>query len=219
VTTRELASLARTIIQNYPEFYPLFGEKEFTWNKIRQQNRNPLLPLNLGADGLKTGYTKEAGYGLVGSAVQNGLRLIVVVNGASDAKDRADDAKKLIEWGFRSFEQRNLFAEGQIIGQAKVFGGSSGHVPLVAPGVVKVMVPRAGGEKLVARIVYTGPIPAPVEQGTPLGVLRVWREGNIVLEVPLKTGESIGKGNLSQRALDSVTELMIGLFRAGAERL
>ena len=112
VTTRELALLARHIILNYPDFYKLFGEKEFTWNNIRQQNRNPLLAMLAGADGLKTGFTKEAGYGLVGSAVQDGLRLIVVVNGAKTAKERADDAKKLLEWGFHNFEKRVLFAQG-----------------------------------------------------------------------------------------------------------
>src|SRR6476469_9757618 len=129
VTTRELGMLARHIIRTYPDFYQLFGQPDFTWNKIRQQNRNPLLGAMAGADGLKTGFTKEAGYGLVGSAVQNGQRLIVVVNGVSTAKERADEAKKLLEWGFRNFEQRVLFAEGQTIGAAKVFGGASkrGH--------------------------------------------------------------------------------------------
>ena len=104
MTVRELAILARYIIQTYPEFYKLFGEKEFTWNKIRQQNRNPLLNSLEGADGLKTGYTKEGGYGMVGSAVQNGMRLIVVVNGLEDPDDRATEAKKMLEWGFRNFE-------------------------------------------------------------------------------------------------------------------
>src|SRR5215831_2522585 len=121
VTTRELAMLARHIIRTYPDFYQLFGQADYTWNKIRQQNRNPLLGAMTGADGLKTGFTKEAGYGLVGSAVQNGLRLIVVVNGVATAKERADEAKKLLEWGYRNFEQRVLFAEGQTIGTAKVF--------------------------------------------------------------------------------------------------
>ena len=92
--------------------------------------------MSIGADGLKTGFTKEAGYGLVGSAVQNGLRLIVVVNGAKTAKERAEEAKKLLEWGFRNFEQRMLFAEGQTIGTAKVYGGANGHVPLKADGPV-----------------------------------------------------------------------------------
>ena len=219
VTTRELGILARHIILDYPELYKIFGQADFTWNKIRQPNRNPLLGAVTGADGLKTGFTKEAGYGLVGSAVQDGLRLIVVVNGLKSAKERADEAKKLLEWGFRSFEQRNLFAAGQIIGSAKVYGGANGSVPLQAPGLVKMMVPKSGGEKLIARIAYQGPVPAPVTQGQSIGLLKVWRDDKLVLQVPLKAAESVGKGNMPGRAIDAVTEMVIALFRAGAERL
>jgi len=219
VTTRELAMLARHIIRTYPDFYKLFSQMDFTWNKIRQQNRNPLLGSMSGADGLKTGYTKEAGYGLVGSAVQNGLRLIVVVNGVNTDKERADEAKKLLEWGFRNFEQRVLFAQGQTIGAAKVFGGASSRVSLVADGVVRVMLPKTGPDKLIARIVYQGPVPAPVTEGTRIGNIKVWRNDNLILSMPLKAAESIGKGNMPQRAFDAVTEMIIALFRAGAERL
>jgi D-alanyl-D-alanine carboxypeptidase (penicillin-binding protein 5/6) len=219
VTTRELGLLARHLIREYPEYYKIYSQREFTWNKIRQQNRNPLLGTLDGADGLKTGFTKEAGYGLVGSAVQNGLRLVAVVNGLQSAKERADEGKKLLEWGFRNFEQRILFAEGQNIGTAKVFGGADSKVSLVAAGQVRVMMPKNGNDKLVARIVYTGPVPAPVEQGQRVGVLKVWRNDSVILEMPLKAAESVGRGNLSQRAFDAVSELMIGLFRAGAERL
>ncbi len=219
VTTRELAILARHIIRNYPDFYTLFGQPDFTWNKIRQQNRNPLLGAMAGADGLKTGFTKEAGYGLVGSAVQNGLRLIVVVNGVSTPKERADEAKKLLEWGYRNFDQRVLFAEGQTIGAAKVYGGAAGHVPLVANGDIRVMLPKSGAEKLIARIVYNGPVPAPVAEGTPVGNLKVWRNDSLILTAPLKAAENVGRGNMSQRAFDAVTEMVITLFRAGAERL
>jgi D-alanyl-D-alanine carboxypeptidase (penicillin-binding protein 5/6) len=220
VTTRELGLLARHIIRTYPDFYPIFSQADYTWNKIRQQNRNPLLGAMTGADGLKTGFTKEAGYGLVGSAVQNGQRLIVVVSGVNTPKDRADEAKKLLEWGFRTFEQRVLFAEGQTIGTAKVFGGSIGRVSLVASeGAVRVLLPKAGGEKLIARIVYKGPVPAPVTEGTPIGNLKVWRNDNLILSTPLKASEGVGKGNMPQRAFDAVTEMIISLFRAGAERL
>jgi len=219
VTTRELGMLARHIIQTYPKFYELFGQREFTWNKIRQYNRNPLLGLEIGADGLKTGFTKEAGYGLVGSAVQNGLRLIVAINGLKSAKERADEAKKLLEWGFKNFERRVLFAKGQTIGSAKVYGGAEGHVPLMTDSEVRVMVPKAGGDRLIARIVYTGPVPAPVAQGAPIGFLKVWRNENVILQMPLKAAEPVAKGTLSQRALDAVAELVIGLFRAGAQRL
>ena len=133
MTVRELAKLAQHIIQTYPESYKIYGEREFTWNKIRQLNRNPLLAMGIGADGLKTGFTKEAGYGLVASAVQNDLRLIMVVNGLKTEKERADEARKLLEWGFHAFQSRALFAEGETVGEAKVYGGAQSRVPLVSP--------------------------------------------------------------------------------------
>jgi serine-type D-Ala-D-Ala carboxypeptidase (penicillin-binding protein 5/6) len=219
VTARELAKLAQHLIQAYPEFYKIYGEREFTWNKIRQQNRNPLLTMNVGADGLKTGFTNEAGYGLVGSAVQNGLRLIVVVNGLKSAKERAEEGRKLLEWGFKGFESRPLFADGETIGDAKLYGGATGHVPLTAGKAVKLLVPRNVGEKIIARIVYTGPVAAPVEKGQPIGRLKVSRGDNVVLEVPLQAAESVSRGNMAQRAFDAASELVVGLFRAGVERL
>jgi serine-type D-Ala-D-Ala carboxypeptidase (penicillin-binding protein 5/6) len=217
MTAREVAKLSQHIIRTYPDFYKIYGEREFTWNKIRQTNRNPLL--GWGADGLKTGFTKEAGYGLAASAVQNGMRLIVVVMGAKSEKERADEARKLLEWGFRNFEARILFAEGQTVGEAKVFGGDRSYVPLVGARPIRLMVPRNANEKIVARVVYKGPLSAPVERGRQAGVLKVWRGDNIALEAPLQTGEDVGKGSLSQRAMDAVTESAIALFRAGAERL
>ena len=219
MTVRELATLARHIILTYPEHYKLFGEREFTWNKIRQQNRNPLLTMLEGADGLKTGFTKEGGYGMVGSAVQNGMRLIVVVNGLEDSDDRAAEAKKLLEWGFRNFEARTLFAADQTVGYAKVFGGDSRSVKLASPEPIKVMVQRNGSDKLVARIVYTGPVRAPVEPGQRIGVLKVWRGNNIAMEAPLVSAEAVATGSTTRRAIDGASELVIGLFRAGAEKL
>jgi D-alanyl-D-alanine carboxypeptidase (penicillin-binding protein 5/6) len=219
VTPRELAKLARHVMKTYPEFYPYFSEREFAWNNIRQQNRNPLLAMGIGADGLKTGETTEAGFNLVGSAVQDNLRLIVVVTGAHSEKERADEARKMLDWGFHGFEARVLFAEGQTIGEAKVFGGDHSYVPLVGPGTVQVMMPRSGGEHLIARIVYTGPVPAPVTKGQSIGKLKVWRGENLALEVPLQAAEDVRKGSMSHRAMDAATELMIGLFRAGVNRL
>lgn len=219
VTARELAILARQIILTYPDFYKIFGKPDFTWNKIHQQNRNPLLGALDGADGLKTGFTKEAGYGLVGSAVQDGLRLIAVVTGGKTANDRARDGKRLLEWGYHNFEERLLFADDETLGSAKVYGGDNGSVPLKADGAIKIMVPKSGGERLIARIVYNGPVPAPVPDGLPVGTLKVWRGENVVLEAPVHAAGSVGKGNLSQRALDAVTEMVIALFRAGAAKL
>jgi serine-type D-Ala-D-Ala carboxypeptidase (penicillin-binding protein 5/6) len=219
VTPREMAQLARHIMRTYPDFYAYFSEREFTWNKIRQQNRNPLLAMGIGADGLKTGETAEAGFNLVGSAVQDELRLIVVVIGAGSEKERADEARKMLDWGFHGFEARVLFAEGQTIGEAKVFGGATNYVPLIGPGTIRVMMPRSGSERLVARITYKGPVTAPVSKGQSIGKLKVWRGENFALEVPLQAAEDVGKGSMTGRAMDAATELMIGLFRAGVNRL
>ncbi|MCA6107729.1 D-alanyl-D-alanine carboxypeptidase family protein [Bradyrhizobium cenepequi] len=219
MTVRELAKLSRHIILTYPDMYKLFGEKEFTWNKIRQLNRNPLLNSLSGADGLKTGYTKEGGYGMVGSAVQNDTRLIVAINGLEDADDRASEAKKMLEWGFRNFETRTLIAANQTIGYARVFGGESRSLKLTSPEPIKVMVSKNGNERLLARVVYNGPVQAPIEAGQQIGVVRVWRSGNLAVETPVYAAEAIGTGSTMRRALDGAQELVIGMFRAGIEKL
>jgi D-alanyl-D-alanine carboxypeptidase (penicillin-binding protein 5/6) len=219
MTVRELANLARYVIRTYPDMYKLFGEKEFTWNKIRQQNRNPLLNSLAGADGLKTGYTKDGGYGMVGSAVQNDTRLIVVINGLDDPDDRASEAKKMLEWGYRNFETRTLFAANQQVGYAKVFGGESRSVKLASPAPIKVMVPKNGSEKLIARVIYSGPVRAPVKEGQPVGVVRVWRGANVAMEAPVYAAEAIATGSTMRRAIDGASELVIGMFRASAEKL
>jgi D-alanyl-D-alanine carboxypeptidase (penicillin-binding protein 5/6) len=219
MTVRELGKLARHIIQTYPDFYKLFNEREFTWNKIRQQNRNALLNSLEGADGLKTGFTKEGGYGMVGSAMQNGIRLIVVVNGVDDPDDRVTEAKKLLEWGFRNFEARTLFAAQQPVGYARVFGGESRSVKLASPEPIKVMVQKNGSDKLIARIVYNGPVPAPIEPGQRVGFVKVWRGANVAMEAPVYAAESVATGSTVRRAIDGASELVIGMFRAGAEKL
>lgn len=219
VSVRDLAKLARHIIRTYPDFYPIYGEREFTWNKIRQQNRNPLLPLNIGADGMKTGYTRDGGFGLVGSAVQNGLRLIVVVNGLKTAKDRAAEAKKLLDWGFSGFEQRPLFVAGEVLGQARVFGGTQMSVGLVGPKAISMLIPRNNRERISAKIVYTGPVPAPIQEGQKIGTLKVFRGTNVALEVPLQAVESVDRGALSRRAFDAASESVVGLVRAGIAKI
>jgi serine-type D-Ala-D-Ala carboxypeptidase (penicillin-binding protein 5/6) len=219
VTMRELARLARHIIRTYPDFYRIYGEHDFTWNKIHQQNRNPLLAMNIGADGLKTGFTQEGGYGLVGSAVQNDLRLIVVVNGLKTAKDRAEEARKLLEFGFRGFDQRNLFAEGQVVGYARLYGGASFSVALAGEGAIGVLMPKNAPERVAAKIVYSGPVPAPVKQGQPIGNLQVYRGERVIAEIPLFAAENVERGNLPRRAFDAASELVIGLFRMAPKKI
>ncbi|MGB7035392.1 MAG: D-alanyl-D-alanine carboxypeptidase family protein [Xanthobacteraceae bacterium] len=219
VTARDMAELARHIIITYPTLYPMFAQRDFTWDKIHQENRNPLLAMGIGADGLKTGETKEAGFNLVGSAVSDNSRLIVVVTGAKTDKDRADEARKLLDSGFHDYKSRVVFAEGQTIGEAKVFDGDRNYVPLLGPGLIKVMVPRDNSEPLRARIVYDGPIPAPIAKGQPVATLKVWRGDNLALEAPLQAAEDVGKGSMTERAMDGATELIIGVLRAGVAKL
>jgi D-alanyl-D-alanine carboxypeptidase (penicillin-binding protein 5/6) len=217
VTLRDLAMLARHTVLNYPDYYKWYGEREFTWNKIRQLNRNPLLGAFEGADGMKTGSTSEAGYNLVGSAVQNGVRLIVIVTGLKNPKDRADDAKKLLDYGFKNFEAKVLFAEGQTVAEAKVYGGEQGRVAVAAKGAVRLMVPRGVSDKIVAKMVYTGPVRAPIQEGQSIGRLQVWRGDAKVLEVPLQAVEKVAEGSMPRRALDAASELVINLFRSAAK--
>src|SRR5947209_14854539 len=141
------------------------------------------------------------------------------MTGLHSEKERADEGKKFLEWGFHHFQSGLLFSEGQEIAQAKVYGGRRGSVPLVADRAVSLMVPRGSREKVIARLVYSGPVRAPVQQGQKIGALKVWRGDFMVLEVPLQAAENIGTGPLWRRAFDAAAELVLGAFRAGLQRL
>ncbi len=214
VTARQMALLAAHLIKTYPEYYGYFGEREFVWSKIKQQNRNPLLGMGLGADGLKTGNIDEAsGYGLVGSAVQNDQRLILSVYGLRNAKDRSEEARKILQWGFRAFETKTVMAAGEVAGSARLYGGEQMSVNLVAPASVRVLVPRGSTERLNAKVVYQGPIMAPVREGAELARLRVYRGSVLALDAPLVAGEAVAVGPIHRRAFDATLELGQSLFR------
>src|ERR1700730_3760263 len=213
VSPREMVTLANHIIQTYPDYYKYFGEKDFTWNKIKQPSRNPLLTMDLGADGLKTGNIDESGYGLVGSAVQNGQRLILALYGSRTAKERAEEARKILLWGFRSFDSRTIFQAGEIVGDAKAYGGGSSEVPLVADGEVRILVPRSSADKFTGRIVYVGPLVAPVEAGSEAARLKIFRGTEQVLDLPLKTAAAVEQGSLPRRAMDAGIEYVTVFFR------
>ncbi len=218
VTARDMAALAIHIIRDYPEYYHYFGEKDFTWNRIHQLNRNPLLTMNIGADGLKTGDTAESGFGLIGSAVQDGQRLILVVNGYKTAADRAEDSRRLLNYGFRGFDVRVFYQPGDIVGEASVYGGTSDSVELTPQAPVKAFTPKVGGDKLTAKIVYSGPLGAPVEAGRPVGELRIYQGDTIVLRSPLQTKTAVEKGALTWRAADAAFELAADWLRRQLKR-
>src|SRR5690606_21596748 len=154
--------------RDYPDLYRYFGRKEFTWNKIRQLNRNPLLAMDIGGDGLAVGASEENGFGIVGSVAQNGKRVIAVMSVLANDRERAEEARKLMEWGLRSFQKSEIFAKDEIVGEAEVFGGEKSSVALKAKGPVDIFLPITNRDRLTARIVYNGPLPAPVEEGQPV---------------------------------------------------
>lgn len=217
-SARDMARLSLHVVKTWPEHYRLFAEPEFIWNKIRQRNRNPLILAVPGADGLQTAYTKYGGFGLAGSVVQNGQRLIFVMTGLKNASERSDESRKLVAWAYQTFEARKLYDAGAVIAEASVYGGARGGVPLVAREPVSVLVRRDGDEKLVAQIMYTGPAPAPVEKGAPVGKLVILRGEAPALETPLYAGEAIARGGLVSRAADGAMELAGGWIRKALRR-
>ncbi|MFT4098343.1 MAG: D-alanyl-D-alanine carboxypeptidase family protein [Rhodoblastus sp.] len=212
-SVREMAQLSAHLIQTYPDYYKYFGEKTFTWNKITQTNRNPLLLMNIGADGLKTGNIDESGFAIVGSAVDNDQRLIVALNGCKTASERAEDARKLLLWGFRSLEPRTLFDAGETIGTAPVYGGAPHEVPVAAAQKVKVFLPRGSGERLQGKIVFDGPLVAPIKAGTPIARLKLTRGQALALDIPLEAKEDVAVGSLPRRALDAGVEFAGQMMR------
>ncbi len=218
VTAREMAILALHIISNYPELYTLFGQREFTWNKIRQTNRNPLLPMNIGADGLKTGNTAEAGFNLVASAVQNDRRLIAVVLGAESAQVRAADSRKLLEWGFANFERKTLLEKSVPLTEAKVSGGTAGTVNLGLAHDLEALMPRSALDPVTVRITYKGPLKAPIEIGAEVGLLVLLRGKVIALEAPVVALESVPEGSLTKRAWDNAADSVLSLLRRGSAK-
>ena len=210
VSIRDLSKLAQHVITEYPNFYRYYSEPAFEWNNITQRNRNPLLRMNVGADGMKTGYTEASGYAIIGSAVRDGQRLITVLSGMESKKQRAEEARKILDWGFRAFEKITLFDEGEILGQASVYGGQKSGVDVAGKGPVEIYLPIGNRDKLKARIVYTGPIMPPVEEGAKVAVLKVWIGDELSQEIALYAAETVEKGGLQRQAVDALKELLFG---------
>ncbi|WP_246116806.1 D-alanyl-D-alanine carboxypeptidase family protein [Denitrobaculum tricleocarpae] len=193
MTARDLATLANYVITEFPEYYHYYSQTEFTWSDIKQSNRNPLLYMNIGADGLKTGHTEEAGYGLTSSAVKDDRRLILVVNGLPSVRARSEESARLLQWGFREFDNYKLFSAGETVEEASVWLGEENTVPLVTAEDVLITLPRQARDSMRVTVTYEGPISAPIEEGAQLATLRVEAKDVETIEIPLVTGAAVGQ--------------------------
>ena len=209
-TARDLATVARFIIAQFPEYYPIFSETEFTWNKIRQMNRNSLLEVGIGVDGLKTGHTEESGYGEVVSTAAGGRRLIGVLHGMKSMSERAEESRKLLTWGTRGFELVPVFAAGQEVRRVPVYGGKDAEVGLVGKGSIDLFLPKGAQNCPQAEVTYNSPIRPPVSKGQQLAMLVVKCNDKVVQQTPLYAGADVEEGDIVRKAADALKELALG---------
>jgi serine-type D-Ala-D-Ala carboxypeptidase (penicillin-binding protein 5/6) len=210
MTARDLATLAKHIITDFPEYYHYFSEKEFVWNDIHQPNRNPILFASIGADGLKTGHTEEAGYGLTASAVQDGRRLILVVSGLESEKARGEESERLLSWGFREFGNYALIKPGEIVDEAPVWLGEKATVGAVIPDGLTLTLPRKSRDEMQVKVVYDSPVSAPVAAGQEVGKLVITIPESAPIVVPLLANESVANLGPIGRITAGLSYLVFG---------
>ena len=210
MTPRDLATLSAALIKKFPEFYHYFKEAEFTYGGIRQMNRNPLLYKEMGVDGLKTGFTSESGYGLAASALRGERRVILVVNGLGTKRARSREPERLMEWAFREFNNYALFKAGEQLEEAPVWLGTSNRVPLLIKEDVVLTFPRKHRRKMRVKLVYDGPIPAPIERGTEVGKVVISIPGQTDLSVPVLTGADVEQLGLFGRLWSAMSTILLG---------
>lgn len=210
MSARDIAVLARHIIMEYPEYYEYFSEREFTWSDITQQNRNPALASVPGADGLKTGHTEDAGYGIVASARRGDERRIVVLNGLSSEAERASEVRRMLEIAFNDFMKVKVFEAGQIVGDADVWMGASNTVSLKVAQDTEVLVHRLARKDISASILYEGPVPASISEGDQIGALRLQGPGLDPKLLPLYAADNVGELGFLGKVVFSLDRLVFG---------
>lgn len=210
MTAQDLARLARYLINDQSELYAYFAEKEFRWSDITQPNRNPLLFLNAGADGLKTGHTEESGYGLVGSSVRNDRRMILVVNGLTSERERSNESRRLLDVAHREFKTVSLFANGEEVTEASVWNGNRSRIALVVNEDVSAIMHRRVRDDLKVTVSYTGPLPAPISEGDEVGSVLIEAPGMRSKTVALYASQDVGKVGFFGRIFNAIGVMLYG---------
>src|SRR5690625_5146552 len=209
MSSRDLVEIATLLIEQFPQYYPMFAEREFSWDGVHQQNRNPLLSLDIGADGLKTGHTEEAGYGLVASAKRGERRAVMAIVGMENSAERAHEAERLINWAFRAFETRELFVKDRELAPSPVWIGAASHVGLAPVRDVVITAPYGNIDQAKLNIIYDGPVAAPIKKGSTIGRLEIAVPGIPPVNVPLIATEEVERGGFLTR-IQAATELLLG---------
>jgi D-alanyl-D-alanine carboxypeptidase (penicillin-binding protein 5/6) len=195
----------------FPQYYPFYSEKSFTYHNIKQPNRNVLLHRNLGVDGMKTGHTQAAGYGIVVSAKNDeGRRLLLVINGMESERERADEAARLIRYGFRNFDMFRIGSRGEVVETAKTWMGDSQQIGLIGKRGLNILIPKGKKEKVRLQIEYNGPIPAPIKEGQEVAELVVYLEDEELKRLPLVADRSVEKLSGVQRIIPNLVHLITG---------
>ncbi len=210
MTPQDIALLSRRLIEDFPEYYPYFAEKSFRYNKIKQPSRNPLLYRDTGADGLKTGYTRAAGYGLAASAVRGGRRVVMVLTGLKRARQRTSEARRLLDWAYAAFRNHTLFESGAVVETADVWIGEEDTVPLVAERDIRITLPRGSRRGLRVKAVYEGPVPAPVARGARIAKLVIAAPDFETVEVPLVAGADVARAGAFGRIGAAISYMLWG---------
>ena len=213
VTLSDMVKLSRNLINDYPQYYEYFAIPAFEWNKVNQRNRNPLLKMDIGVDGLKTGYTEASGYAIVTTAKRNGQRLIAALSGMESKRQRIEESRKLLDWGFRAFERLSLFGANEEITRLSVYGGEVPDISVVTKGPTDIYLPLANRDNLKGRVTYNGPLVPPINQGEKIATLQIWIGDEKSQEVDLYAGESVEKGPIHRQAIDAAKELLFGWIR------
>lgn len=208
VTLRDMIRLSRHVQETYPDFFPLYRQADFEWNRIRQRNKNPLIGATEGVEGFAAGFAEGAGFGIVATARRGETRLFLAMSGLASEKERLDEAVKLIDWGFGDFVHLRAYAAGDRIGEARVYGGTAEVVALAAQNNVDIYVPKADIGKISAEIDYRGPVRAPFEKGQEVGRLKVMVGDTVLQEAPVYTAERVEQGSLASRTRDAVWALL-----------
>ncbi|MEM6710921.1 MAG: D-alanyl-D-alanine carboxypeptidase family protein [Pseudomonadota bacterium] len=210
-TVRDLVQIADRLIADHSDLYALFALPDFTWNDIFQRNRNPIFGEIDGADGLFAGFNEDAGYGLVGSVVRDGRRVVFALSGMDTLEGRVDEAQRLVRYAFEDFQTVHVADPGEPIAFARVYGGATREVGLVAPdGALELLLPHEGVDRVRARVQYEHPMPTPIARGDVVARLLVERDGTIIQDRPLVASNDVERGSMMQRARDGFFEVLLG---------